>query len=55
MTTDSNVATVPPEPEWAAFLAIDWADRKHHWKLACDDSKQTQQGEVNHTPEAIDT
>src|SRR5690348_8642096 len=20
-----------PEPEWAAFLAIDWADKKHSW------------------------
>ena len=54
MTTEKNVATVPPEPEWAAFLAIDWADRKHHWKLAVANSKQTQEGEVEHTPEKID-
>ncbi len=32
MPRDNDVVTVPPEPEWAAFLAIDWADRKHHWK-----------------------
>jgi hypothetical protein len=21
------------EPEWGAFVAIDWADQKHYWKL----------------------
>ncbi len=21
------------EPEWAAFVAIDWADQKHFWRL----------------------
>jgi ribosomal protein S15P/S13E len=54
MAEDTHIATVPPEPEWAAFLAIDWADQKHHWKLVSASSRQTQAGEVDHTPEAID-
>jgi transposase len=54
MAEDTIIATVPPEPEWAAFLAIDWADQKHHWKLVSAGSPHTQQGEVDHTPEAID-
>lgn len=55
MTEDQNTAITPPEPEWAAFLAIDWADQKHHWKLVSADSSHTQKGEVDHTPEAIDS
>src|SRR5260370_10547150 len=51
---DTLIANVPLEPEWAAFLAIDWADKKHHWKLASASSSHTQEGEVEHTSEAID-
>lgn len=45
---------VPPDPDWAAYLAIDWADQKHRWKLVSVSSQQTQEGEVDHTPEALD-
>jgi transposase len=42
------------EPQFAAFLAIDWADQKHVWRLQSADSTRREQGEVEHTPEAID-
>ena len=40
------------EPEWAAFVAIDWADQKHYWKLSAPD--RPRQGELSNTPEAVD-
>jgi transposase len=42
------------EPEYAAFLAIDWADQKHAWSLQEANSAGRQRGEVEHTPEAIE-
>ena len=41
------------EPQFAAFLAIDWADQKHVWSLQSADSELREQGEVEQTPEAI--
>jgi hypothetical protein len=29
----SEVELVKPEPQYAAFIAIDWADKKHVWCL----------------------
>src|SRR5260221_12496826 len=51
----SNELAVPaaPEPEWAAFVAIDWADRKHYWKLVAAGSQKPEQGELDNTPEAV--
>lgn len=43
------------EPEWAAFIAMDWADQKHYWKLQDASSQQCQRGEIAHTPEALDS
>jgi hypothetical protein len=43
------------EPEWAAFVAIDWADQKHYWKLVPAGSQQQEQGELQNTPEAVET
>jgi transposase len=43
-----------PELQFAAFVAIDWADQKHVWSLQSVDSTSRERGEVNHTPEAID-
>ncbi len=43
------------EPEWAAFVAIDWADQKHFWRLAPAGSGQQEHGEIENTPEAVDT
>ena len=42
------------EPPWAAFLAIDWADRKHVWKLQPAGNEPCEQGELEQTPEAIE-
>jgi transposase len=44
-----------PEPEWAAFVALDWGDQKHHWQLRDAHSQQSQSGELPNTPEALDT
>src|SRR5436190_10736697 len=46
---DSN-----PEPEWAAFAAIDWADQKHFWRLAPVGSNQQEYGDLENTPEAVE-
>ncbi len=43
-----------PEPEWAAFAAIDWADKKHVWRLVPADSTRHEQGALENTPEAVD-
>jgi transposase len=42
-----------PEPEWAAFLAIDWADKKHAWSLYVPGASKREHGEIAHSPEAI--
>jgi transposase len=47
-------ASRPAEPEWAAFVAIDWADQKHFWRLAVAGSHQQDCGELDYTPEAVD-
>lgn len=44
----------PPEPPYAAFLAIDWADEKHAWNLQEANAEKRERGEVEHTPEAIE-
>ena len=43
-----------PEPEWAAFAAIDWADQKHAWRLVPAGSAVHEQGQLENTPEAVD-
>ena len=52
MTTLETVTK--PEPEWAAFIAIDWADQKHDWKLLAAGAKRPEGGELNNTPEALE-
>src|SRR6478609_8325470 len=52
----TNAMTVAKsEPEWAAYVAIDWADQKHYWKLVPAGSQQQEQGELQNTPEAVET
>jgi transposase len=43
-----------PEPEFAAFVAIDWADRRHVWVLQTAASHQRESGELEQTAEAIE-
>src|SRR5258708_2930197 len=45
--------SVSPEPEWAAFVAIDWADKKHCWKLLAAGSVTPEEGTLANTPEAL--
>jgi transposase len=42
------------EPDWAAFIAVDWADQKHDWAMAVPGESTRERGQVAHTPEAID-
>ena len=42
------------EPDWAAFIALDWADAKHDWAMEVPGQKQRERGQIAHTPEAID-
>ena len=42
------------QSDYAARLGIDWADQKHAWALQVADESRTEQGEVEHTPEAVD-
>ena len=46
--TDSSA-----EPQFAAFIAIDWADQKHAWALQAAGSDQRESDEMKHTPEAV--
>src|SRR6516164_9447003 len=50
----NTVAVARSEPEWAAFLAVDWADQKNFWRLKPADSRQHEQGELENTPEAVE-
>src|SRR6266699_6070649 len=43
-----------PEIQYAAFLAIDWADQKHVWSLQDANSGTCERGEVDHMPEAVE-
>jgi hypothetical protein len=38
-----------PEPQFAAFVGIDWADQKHAWCLQAAGGMQRESGEVEHT------
>ena len=42
------------EPNFGAFVSVDWADQKHVWSLQTTDSDQREHGEIQHTPEAIE-
>jgi hypothetical protein len=41
------------EPKFAAWVGIDWADRKHVWCLQSAGSEQRERGELEHSPEAV--
>ena len=40
--------------DYAAFIGIDWADRKHDICLQCAGSGQREFNQIQHTPQAID-
>lgn len=41
------------EPRFAAYVAIDWGDKKHVWSLQPADSDRRERGEIEHSPEAV--
>jgi transposase len=45
---------VENEPCFAAFVALDWGDKKHAWSLQASDAKKVERGELDHTPEAVE-
>ena len=42
------------ETDFAAYVAIDWADQKHAWMLQTHGSSVRETGNTDHTPEAVD-
>ena len=42
------------EPDWAAFIAVDWADQKHDWAMEVPGENTRERGQVAHSPEALD-
>ena len=42
------------EPQFAAFVSIDWADKKHLWCLQAAGKEKRESGELEHTPEAVE-
>ncbi len=42
------------EPEFAAFIAMDWADREHAWAMQVAGQTKRETGTLAHTPEAIE-
>ena len=42
-----------PEPDFAAFVGIDWADQKHYWKLVVTGTQASETGELKQTPEEL--
>jgi transposase len=46
---------VPNEPQFAAVVGIDWGDKKHAWSLQPVGSDQRERGEIEHTPEAVES
>jgi transposase len=42
-----------PNPEFAAFVALDWGDRKHCWTLLAAAGGAAEKGELDSTPEAV--
>jgi transposase len=50
----SEVECIGHEPQFAAFVGIDWADQKHVWCLQAVDSEKRESGELEHTPEAVE-
>ncbi len=46
--------SVEREPEFVAFVGIDWADQKHVWCLQAADSSKRETGELEHKPEVVE-
>jgi transposase len=54
LTKEFTWMSLSPEPDFAAFIAIDWADREHAWSMQVAGSTKRETGKFAHTPEAIE-
>lgn len=50
----SEIEGMGQEPQFAAFVGLDWADQKHAWCLQAAGATQRENGEVEHTPETVE-
>jgi transposase len=50
----SEIKVMGQEPQFAAFVGLDWADQKHAWCLQAAGAMQRESGEVEHTPETVE-
>ena len=50
-----SLSSSPHEPQFAAFIGLDWADKGHVWALQVAGSTQRERGQLKHTPEDIES
>jgi hypothetical protein len=50
----TNLPSSVAPTEWAAFVAIDWADQKHFWALSTTASEKVERGQLDAAPEAVE-
>lgn len=50
----AQIEVLQQEPQFAAFVGIDWADQKHVWCLQAAGAAQRESGELEHKPEAVE-
>ena len=49
-----RASNLKAEPDFAAFIAIDWADKKHFWSMRVAGAQKVERGELENTPEAVE-
>ena len=52
--SSQELPTQNGEPEFAALVAIDWADKKHYFSLQMTGSNQIERGTLDNSPEAME-
>lgn len=50
----STVPAFATEPNWAAFVAIDWGSRTHSWAISTPDRAAVKTGVLDNKPEAVE-
>ena len=53
-TENAKLIEESPEPDFAAWVGIDWGDREHVWCLQVKGSTQYEKGKLKNQPEAIE-
>jgi transposase len=51
---DQPLSIEKVEPEFAAFVAIDWADKQHYWSMRVAGSDRTERGSLENSPESVE-